>query len=115
MGTKYTFETVMTNVGGGFQPSTNDFVCPLTGYYMFTFSLLSHSGLAAWGKVTVEGGLAPLSFADGGGVGAGSGANTYMVHCSEGERVWVEAVGNTNVLNGSHYSTFSGMLIRADN
>ena len=36
---KFTFDNVWTNVGGGYQIATSDFVCPVTGYYLFAFSM----------------------------------------------------------------------------
>ena len=42
-----TFERLITQVGGNWNPETNIFVVPVRGMYLFHFTLLSRGGTAA--------------------------------------------------------------------
>ena len=114
---KFAFDHVVTTVGGGWQPATNDFVCPVSGHYMFAYSMTSSRGSGLWGRVVVDGVRDVRMFGDGiNGNGYGSASHTYMVHCSQGKRVYMEshAAGETSVAYGYNHCSFSGVLIRAD-
>ena len=39
-GVKVEWESVRTNVGGGFNPTTSEFVCPSDGIYFFSVDVL---------------------------------------------------------------------------
>ena len=112
-GERYVFENVMTNVGGWYNSEFSEFTCPLNGYYMFSFSLLSQRGLLVYGKITIDGQFGPLSLSDGrtGGDYA-SASSVYFAHCKQAERVWVEAYSSTGYLHGGGLSSFSGMLVK---
>ena len=111
-GIKFAFDTVYTNVGAGWQ-GPNDFICPVSGFYMFAFSMTTQHKTGVHGRVTVDGGEGPQIYGDSMGTGFGSASHTGMAHCSTGQRVFVLATGGSQA-RGSHFCSFSGALIRAD-
>ena len=114
-GERFQFQTVLTNAGGWYYPETSDFTCPFDGYYMFTFTLLTHQNLVARGYIyPEEGQLGPLTIADSSSDirnHYGSGTSTHFVHCKQAEKVWVASAGLSDI--HAYYTIFSGMLITA--
>ena len=113
-GERYVFENVMTNVGGWYNSEFSEFTCPLDGYYMFSFSLMSQRGFPAYGRISVEGELGPIALGDGRiGGDYGHATSVYFTHCKQAERVWVQQpTSTTSRLYGGSYSNFSGMLVK---
>ena len=112
-GGKFAFDTVFTNIGGGFKPST-DFVCPVTGHYLFSFTMATQSQVCVWARVTLDGAESPRIYADSLLIGNGSASHTGMAYCTQVQRVYVESEGNSNAIGGL-FCNFSGMLVRAEN
>merc|ERR1711997_457796 len=46
--TKVKYDTIFTNVGGGYDSTTGIFTCPTPGLYVFQFHALSHSTSQMW-------------------------------------------------------------------
>ena len=110
---KFTFDRVWTNVGGGYQTGTNDFVCPVSGHYMFYITFETQGKAFVTARVTLEGEDNPIMYGDSMGIGFANAGQLYMMHCSSGQRVYVVSLGTSNVREG-HRCTFSGMLISGD-
>ena len=73
--------------------------------------MLSAVAQGVWARITVEGGDSPLILADGINGGAfASASKTYMLYCTEGQRVWVQSTG-ASAAHTDNYCSFSGMLI----
>ena len=49
-GARIEFTTVITNEGAGYIPGQHEFVCPVTGMYLFTYTTLS-----SWEETSVSG------------------------------------------------------------
>ena len=43
-----------------------------------------------------------------------NGSNMAVVHCSEGDKVWVESKTDGEEMQGGRESTFSGFLLHID-
>ena len=114
IGERYVFDNVLTNVGGGYDSDSSEFICPLDGYYMFTISIMSQIGVPAYGVVSVEGVHGPVALGDGrNGAHYGHATSTHFTHCTQGQKVWVENIYANSYLYGERYSSFSGILVRA--
>ena len=107
----------------GWNPATNRFTCPYSGYYMFIVTLYKYAGTEYNFNY-----FAVLTMSNAGDVTwiynwmlGGSSSATYsssmsaIVPCNQGESVWVE-MREDNVrlhdLSFTHYSQFSGLLIK---
>ena len=112
-GERYVFDNVRTNVGGWYNSEFHEFTCPLDGYYMFSFTLLSRRTFDAVGRLSIEGKECLNAFGDGRNGDFGSATGVYIAHCKQAERVWVEPISAYGGhLNGNNYSSFSGMLLK---
>ena len=107
---------------GGWDPATNTFTCPLSGYFHFFLSLWKYDDLsstyncdaslmksAGGGEVTVvrvrnnNYNSASVRF---------SSTAQAIIPCEEGERVWVRMVQSCRLGDNSyHYNQFSGVLL----
>merc|ERR1712244_217980 len=47
-GQRVKYDTIFTNVGGGYNSNTGTFTCPRAGLYVFQFHALSHSNSNVW-------------------------------------------------------------------
>ena len=120
------FHHTFSNVNPGFSgwnPDTNIFTCPSSGYYMFTVTLYKSDGSAYNYNY-----FAALTMSDAGevawmdnyrddDVGGSvhySSSMSAIVLCNQGEDVWVKMRSNDVRLYDSfgRYNQFSGLLIR---
>ncbi|XP_078666664.1 complement C1q tumor necrosis factor-related protein 6-like [Branchiostoma floridae x Branchiostoma belcheri] len=121
--TLVTYDTVITNVGGGFNKETGKFVAGIGGIYFFTFT-----GKTEWAtKVSykahlMKNGEIVVSLHENNGDlrQTNSGSNSAVLQLSPGDQVWVRLGGDgrsfpgTISHPGSRFLTFSGFLIHAD-
>ena len=109
------FTTVITNEGAGFKPGQHEFVCPVSGMYLFTYTTLSIHNQHSISSIWIENTLLVTSF--GNGPNNGKASNTVLVHCNSGNKVYVqcdhEYVCYTEGDN-RNYHTFAGFLVSAD-
>ena len=111
------FDTV-TQVGSGFNTSTHEFVCPVTGVYLFCFNGYAYYtrqaeiALFKNGVKTIRS-VGPVVSADANPNGAsGSG----IIKCNAGDILYCEMYGDTGGQNWNIYhhegtTTFSGYLL----
>ena len=109
------FPVVVTNIGGGYDPTSGKYTCPVDGVYVFSVSVLSqHSKLGlcslivGWDKKTT-------AYADGRGSSFGHSTNMITTQCNAGQQVWCQSYHDTlhvYVYDSEYrYSTFSGFLL----
>ncbi|KAH3809651.1 hypothetical protein DPMN_138026, partial [Dreissena polymorpha] len=119
--TPFRFSTVLTNIGGSYEQSTGYFTCTVPGLYFFTFHLVKKrkSPLidlcgCSLGKnansVGIKAFIDPSGEADYGSYGVSNGAYLYL-------NKWdtVQLVDCTPSDSFESWSSFSGVLVKADN
>ena len=116
-GERIGFGTIITNEGGGFLPSQNEFLCPQKGLYMFSLASVrygeSNNGIV---EIWMDETLLVTTFAATSNNAATS--NAVFIQCDSGSRVYVQCsqiehscsmYGNNNGYVNT--VTFSGMLV----
>ncbi|XP_053393005.1 complement C1q-like protein 4 [Mercenaria mercenaria] len=112
-----TFETVITNIGGGYNNITGVFVAPLSGLYMFSCSLLDavegkHGTDKLHAEIVQNDKVLARVFAHADNHNRDQGAQTIFVQVNQGDRIFIRSVDNDDLgLGGDLYSTFSGYLL----
>ena len=114
------FETVITNIGGGYNNQSGVFVAPTTGIYIFSCSLMDHisdsaGGVMVHAEIVQNQRVLGRIFAH---AEANSyrdqGAQTVFTHVNQGDQIWIRTIDNPDLgLGGELYSTFSGYLLLA--
>ena len=104
------FNQVLYNEGQGFNPSTSEFIAPVSGSYflMFHSQALEHSVMNS--VLKVEGTIVAFCYSL---YGWGHGVCPAVVHMNRGHRAWVEPDVDTRSYI-THSTSFSGFLFRAD-
>ena len=118
-GNKFVFNNVLLNTGGGYSGSTSQFTCVVAGHYLFSITLMSQGGKDVVGRIVSSTGedICPEVWADDPSATSqleNSASGTCMVHCAQGQKVWVKSVYNTSGLYGGKRSSFVGTLIRSE-
>ena len=112
-GTRPNYNNVISNEGAGYMTPEREFLCPESGWYLFTFTSVSQAahrselGLFKDSVQIVNTIAADRDHYD-------SAANTAVVSCTSGERVWVQCIdphNNECQMKEGNYNTFSGVLL----
>ncbi|KAK7097352.1 collagen alpha-1(X) chain-like [Littorina saxatilis] len=108
------FDAVVTNVGGGYNPTTGVFTAPVSGVYVVYAQLMKHIDVPyIWwvldksGTVLCMNRLEKTSTYD-----TSSCLATTGLH--KGEQVFVRRDKGDNTLEGNWYCSFSGFLLSSD-
>ena len=110
---KILFSNAVTNIGGGYSTATSEFTCLVPGYYMFAATVLAQPSLGVYAQITSTTGIICSSFlAYQTSSAYNSASSTCMLHCAQGQRVWVRATYTSYV--HQVFSSFAGALIRSD-
>jgi hypothetical protein len=118
-GQKIEFPTILTNEGGGYVVSQNDFMCPQSGMYMFYVSVVKNNDYDDAIVDIVKNGT-PLVTAFGASTYNSAASNSVIVRCNSGERVDIRCTSvkscNLRSTTGGYANTttFSGFLISSD-
>ena len=107
---KVSFPLVMTNVGGGYDPNTSKYTCPVTGEYLFSAAVMSKLGYVAHPRIVIDGHNKVSVWSDGRGGSHGQGTVVIVVKCNQRQQVWVNASGDLYD-SESNFSIFTGVLI----
>jgi len=110
------YDTVFTNLGAAFNAGTGEFICPLDGYYQFTYGGFTNKhGTHMFYRLYKN--TTPISavysnWASGVSKEEGS-SNSAIVKLNKGDVVKVVAAQDSMVYNNANdlYSSFSGHLI----
>ncbi|KAK7504176.1 hypothetical protein BaRGS_00004480 [Batillaria attramentaria] len=110
------FDSIVYNLGDGYDPSTGTFTAPLPGIYVFFISIMgSDNQPAIRVDITQESGkVLDAAWAEGQGDLYDQGSSLVTTHLTAGERVWVKHDGGATALRGGVYTVFSGFLVQAD-
>ena len=117
-GERIEFNNILTNVGAGFRPEQNEFLCPTSGLYLFIHSSASYSRDNAITEIVLDGTILVTLYAASGDNAATS--NSVVIHCGSGSRVYITCGGvQACRLHGTEHGytntvTFSGYLVDAD-
>ena len=114
-GDRINFPEVITNVGGSYMPGTSEFICPVSGVYMFSATMMSQKDRYGVFNIKIGTDQKAAAWSDGRGNAFGNGNNIAIVECDGGQRVWVECGYNTSQFYGdetNYYNTFTGMLVQ---
>ena len=87
---KVEFETVITNEGGGFLPSQDEFLCPYSGMYLFTQVTVAWDNSRSITEIWMDNTRVATAFATN-GITPTAG-HAVLVHCTSGSRVYVQCV-----------------------
>ncbi|KAK2862883.1 hypothetical protein Q5P01_002416 [Channa striata] len=106
------YNSVITNIGGGYNQFTGIFVAPVAGVYYFTFFYHaggqhgSHLFLCKNGSAIVE-----TSDHSTRADGADNGGNAAFLQLAEGDQVYVRMAANCHLWAANSRTTFSGFLV----
>ena len=93
---------------------SSEFICPVSGLYLFYATLMSEKN--GYGRIVmkVNGEHRAAIYPDGRSMTYGHSSNLIMVECHPGQKVWMECAMDGTMVNVNplwHYNTFSGMLL----
>ena len=113
-GTTIEFTEVVSNIGGAYQHTTSEFVCPVQGVYAFVVSLIGAENSPSRATITVDDTMTTTTYAVGPTGHHGHSTNIVIIECAPGERVRVQARTDlVTYCSDYFYTTFSGWLIQA--
>ena len=113
------FDGNFTNFGGGYDPVSSMFTCPVSGVYVVSVTFTTYDERYAYGSITHEGMVLHGAYADDGARTRSSAATVSVFECTAGDRVWVRTGASTShrTHGGADYldntSGFSGFLLYA--
>ena len=113
-GDRVEFPEVITNVGGGYNSSNNEFTCPVSGIYFFSASARTQPGDKAYFRIKLDDVKVVTSIVDAITLTKGAHSTSIViVECTAGQKVWCNCHYQTCTIYGStaHYTVFSGMLV----
>lgn len=104
------FPEVGINYGGYYLPQNSTFICPYTGYYMFSVSFRSAEERIMGAGIRVGNDDLVTTIAR--DPGTFDVASTMAVSlCEEGEQVWIRSLADGYRMYG-YYNSFHGTLLR---
>ncbi|KAH9504537.1 Complement C1q tumor necrosis factor- protein 2 [Bulinus truncatus] len=108
------FEKVLTNIGGGYDPATGIFTCPVQGLYVFNVGILSTPRSLATINL-VHSGRYLISVNAYDDRNHGTGSRTVVVDCQRGDTVYAVAATPAYLFAGTansyEHNIFSGFLV----
>jgi hypothetical protein len=110
------FDHVFTSVGGGYDPSSGLFTCPVAGRYNFFFSIMCDFGSEIHTGIVVNGIVKLYTFSHGSDQRLDQGSNAVILDLSVGDRVWIQVdkEAGTRTVYGNNFSSFSGYMTHAN-
>ena len=104
------FDTVITNVGNGYNADDGMFTTPYDGIYQFSATMMTGQNGEIWSYFILNGKRIAFIYAHGTEGRHDQGANTVILQLNKGDRVCV-VNRYTSTIWGDGYSTFSGNLL----
>ena len=104
------FHKIVTNDGNGFDQNTGIFRAPVSGLYLFSASMLNHSGLELRCALVHNGNTVAKIFA-GDGTTYSTGSKSILLNLSPNDDVWVMITHESDNVFGDSWSSFMGVLI----
>ena len=115
-GEQIQYSTVITNVGGGYVPGQSEFICPISGTYVFSITSTAHRDDMAMLELWMDAARVVITFSTS---SLDAQANALVtLQCSSGSKVFVRCHQSFPcVPYGAQYGisdTFSGYLLSSD-
>ncbi|XP_045171854.2 complement C1q tumor necrosis factor-related protein 3-like [Mercenaria mercenaria] len=107
------FDTVTTNIGGGYNPNDGIFTAPVTGTYVFFWLNTNRDHSYMNTELVRNSVVVGKSMSDAmDHIDYAASSNTAVLQLNEGEEVWVRSgTWHSAVVAGDFYSTYSGWLL----
>ena len=111
----FKFDTVITNVGQGYDTHTGIFTAPVPGTYLFFLNLMSSNDHGSiWAAIDKHGEMIGSVWAGGSGDHDDQGSSLVTTHMNAGDQVWVRQNAGSSAVQGAFWTVFSGSLIQVD-
>ena len=104
------FPKIVTNNGNGFDQNTGIFRAPVSGLYLFSASMVSHSGLELRCALVHNGNTVAYIFA-GDDTTHSMGSKSILLYLSPNDDVWVKVIHESDSVYGFAWSSFMGVMI----
>ncbi|XP_061179622.1 complement C1q-like protein 4 [Saccostrea echinata] len=104
------FDSEITNYGGGYHSFDGIFICPRSGVYLFTTTILVHSGQWIRAFIVVNGSPVAESIVHSEG-GYESGSTTVIVHLQNNDHVYVRTQDDSDWVLRASVTSFAGVLL----
>ena len=104
------FDSVVTNVGNGYDASDGIFAADYSGLYQFSASIMAEQGGEVWTYIRLNEKRVAMIYARASDQRHDQGANSVILQLQKGDRVSV-VNQHTAVVYGGGYSSFSGTLL----
>eukprot|EP00105_Crassostrea_gigas_P040123 XP_019924271.1 PREDICTED: complement C1q-like protein 3 [Crassostrea gigas] len=112
------YRDVITNLGGGYNPTNGVFTAPVSGTYVFFTTVVSWDDGNISTDIVLNGNSKVRTFADSRGFHTPeqyvyqTGTNLVSLHLQVGDRVWVRKYSGTgSIAHPTPMHTFSGYLL----
>ncbi|XP_053375720.1 C1q-related factor-like [Mercenaria mercenaria] len=107
------FDTVTTNIGGGYNPADGIFTAPVTGTYVFFWLNTNRDRSSMDTELVKNAVVVGKSFSDAyQHLDYAASSNTAVLQTTRGDEIWVRSgTRHSNVITGEYFSTFSGWLL----
>ena len=103
-----TFDTIFSNIGGGFDEYSSHFVCKVNGTYLFLTHVLAQNNQNAYAWIMQNSKHRVPLHADQ-RAGYGTGSQSIILSLRTDDHIWIQLNKDSALLND--YSTFSGYLL----
>ena len=104
------FDSVVTNVGNGYNAGDGIFAADYSGLYQFSASIMAGQGGEVWTYISLNEKRVAMIYDRASDQRHDQGANTVILQLQKGDRVSV-VNRYTAVVYGGGYSSFSGALL----
>ena len=113
---KVDFPVVLSNIGNGYDPSTSQFTCLVSGVYMFSVAVMTTIDSTGLVHIMVDDVRKVATYADGRGSHHGHSTNMVVVECTQGQKVWIQIHDSIRKLfdDAFNYGTFTGILLHTN-
>lgn len=110
------FDNVITDEGGDFNPGDGIFVSPISGIYLFSWTVFTHSSKSVDTELRVDNVIIDSMYAYIGTTSHVPATKVVLCQVKKGDHVWIQTSKDytENVFetpNGSSKSSFTGMLV----
>lgn len=109
--TTVTFDTIVTNIGEGFDVYTSHFVCKSNATFVFMVHILGQNNVNAYAWLMLNDHHQVPLHGDG-RAGYGAGSQSLILSLKADDHVWVQLNKDSGLLND--YTTFSGYMLFDD-
>ena len=107
----FVFEVVVANVGNSYNSPTGEFVAPVSGYYLFSTTLVSYYHINAHAQFAKNGKAVTNMYLKGTDISMGTASQTMILPLLKGDVITVQSLEPDNSFLGGSHSTFSGFLL----